>query len=76
MSGGNVVTLRLTPLVRVQRWSAGWIVTVRPCPPGADSCRNFDTEAEAADYAARLQLEHGWRVRPVQYAANTLPGAA
>jgi hypothetical protein len=37
--------------------------------------RNFATEAEAADYAAALQREHGFRVRPDCYAIGE-PGAA
>lgn len=71
----NVIPLKLRPLIRVERWTVGWMVTVRPCPDGVASCLNFDSEAEAATYAQGLQAEHGWSVRPDRYAVS-LPGAA
>lgn len=71
----SVVSLRLKPLIRVEKWTAGYIVTVRPCPDGIASMRHFDTEEEAAEYAATLQREYGFRVRPRCYAID-LPGAA
>jgi len=72
---GEVHTLRLSPLIRVEKWNAGWMVTVRPCPLEVQSLRNFDTEARAAEYAASLQREHGFRVRPDRYAVPS-PGEA
>jgi hypothetical protein len=72
---GAVHRLRLKPLVRVERWTAGYIVTVRPCPSDVDSMRNFDTEVDATEYAADLQRLHGFRVRPDSYAIAE-PGAA
>ena len=71
----SVVRLRLRPLIRVEKWSAGWIVTVRPCPDDIASMRNFMTEADAAEYAEQLQREHGFRVRPERFAIGE-PGAA
>jgi hypothetical protein len=71
----SVVPLRLKPLVRVEKWSAGWIVSVRPCPDDIASMRNFMTETEAAEYAAELQREHGFRVRPERYRIDE-PGEA
>jgi hypothetical protein len=76
MSGGNVHKLRLPPLVRVERWSAGWIVSVRPCPDNVASMRNFLTEVQAAEYAEELQREHGFRVRPDRYAIGKAGAAA
>lgn len=72
---GDVLSLKLKPIIRVERWTAGWIVTVRPCPDVIPSMRNLDTEAEAASYAAELQRDHGFRVRPECYAIRE-PGAA
>ena len=63
----DVLKLRLRPLVRVEHWPAGWMVTVRPCPEGIQSIRNFDTEAQAAEYALALKAEHGFRIRPDKY---------
>jgi len=72
---GEIYKLRLPPLVRVEKWNAGWLVTVRPCPKGVSSLRSFSAEEEAADYATELQLDYGFRVRPDSYAIS-MPGAA
>ena len=71
----EVVSLKLRPIIRVQRWTVGWLVTVRPAPEGVASCRNFDTEDEAAEYATALQVEHGWRIRPDRYGQTPMEAA-
>ena len=73
---GDVLNLRLRPLIRVELVGAIWTVSVRPCPPDIPSMKSFKSEADAAEFAADLSREYGWRIRPDKYGATALPGAA
>lgn len=70
---GDILPMRLKPIIRVERFGGLWGVSVRPCPDGIDSLRSFDCEQAAAEYAAALSARHGWRIRPDRHNSPPRP---
>lgn len=75
---GDILPLRLRPVIRVDRFGGLWGVSVRPCPDDLPSLKGFDTAQEAAAYATGLKAQYGWRIRPEKFdlSGDILDGAA
>lgn len=58
-------TLRLHPVIRVQRVGGFWVVSVRPTPQGIQTDTSFASSTAASHHATKLKLAHGWRIYPI-----------